>query len=348
MSSCSRRRRRSASVRGLMPAQERSSSVKRRGPSERSCTISTVHFEPTISAAPATEHVGTSWTGSIVRVPTELMPEVYGSAPRIKGGAPCSATSRSASRRGSRSPRARSARLSWPPELVRGDVVAEHAPSFRTVENLAPSVPWRWVVDPTPTDHRRDHPDRVELVRRAFERVACEHDEVCEETREELSAPMLVPGEPGGGHGRRAERLLDRQELLGMPRRPVVDRPLHAGANSRERIELLDRRIGPVREHRTGVEQRAKRVDARGVLRPKTVGEVAIRRRVAELDRAGDAERGEATDILRCEALCVLDALPQAQRRPLVPRLLERVERLAVRAVPDRMDSDRPARARAP
>ncbi len=29
--------------------------------------MSTVHFEPTISAAPATEQVGASWTGSIVR-----------------------------------------------------------------------------------------------------------------------------------------------------------------------------------------------------------------------------------------------------------------------------------------
>jgi hypothetical protein len=32
--------------------------------------MSTVHFEPTISAAPATEQVGASWTGSIVRVAT--------------------------------------------------------------------------------------------------------------------------------------------------------------------------------------------------------------------------------------------------------------------------------------
>jgi hypothetical protein len=32
--------------------------------------MSTVHFEPTISAAPATEQVGASWTGSIVRLAT--------------------------------------------------------------------------------------------------------------------------------------------------------------------------------------------------------------------------------------------------------------------------------------
>jgi hypothetical protein len=28
--------------------------------------MSTVHFEPTISAAPATEQVGAEWTGSMV------------------------------------------------------------------------------------------------------------------------------------------------------------------------------------------------------------------------------------------------------------------------------------------
>ena len=70
MSSDSSQRSRSASVRGLIPAHERSSSVKRLGPSERSWTISTVHFEPTISAAPATEQVGASWTGSMVRLDT--------------------------------------------------------------------------------------------------------------------------------------------------------------------------------------------------------------------------------------------------------------------------------------
>jgi hypothetical protein len=35
--------------------------------------MSTVHFEPTISAAPATEHVGASWTGSIVRLATSAL-----------------------------------------------------------------------------------------------------------------------------------------------------------------------------------------------------------------------------------------------------------------------------------
>ena len=43
----------------------------------------------------------------------------------------------------------------------------------------------------------------------------------------------------------------------------------------------------------------------------------------------------------------MLDALPEPERRPQVARRLEGVERLAVRAVADRMDGDRPA-GRAP
>src|SRR5690348_4343601 len=68
MPSASRARSRSASVRGLMPWHERSSSEKRRGPSERSWTRSAVHFAPTISAVAATAQVLASWTGFIVRV----------------------------------------------------------------------------------------------------------------------------------------------------------------------------------------------------------------------------------------------------------------------------------------
>ena len=65
--SCSRTRSRSESVRGLMPGHERSSSEKRRGPSDRSWTMIAVHFEPMISAVQATAH-SSSWTGFIVRI----------------------------------------------------------------------------------------------------------------------------------------------------------------------------------------------------------------------------------------------------------------------------------------
>ena len=64
-----------------------------------------------------------------------------------------------------------------------------------------------------------------------------------------------------------------------------------------------------------------------------------------ELHRAGDTELGEAREVLRCEALRVLDPLAQAARRPFVLRRLERVERLAVGAVADRVHPDRPARS---
>ena len=68
---------------------------------------------------------------------------------------------------------------------------------------------------------------------------------------------------------------------------------------------------------------------------------------MAELDGARDAELGEARDVLRVEALGVLDPLAEAERLPRVAGRLERVERLAVRAVADRVDADRPA-GRAP
>src|SRR3954447_21360602 len=50
-----------------MPWHDRSSSEKRRGPSERSCTSSAVHFAPMISAVAATAQVPATWTGFIVR-----------------------------------------------------------------------------------------------------------------------------------------------------------------------------------------------------------------------------------------------------------------------------------------
>src|SRR3954465_3607895 len=50
-----------------MPWHERSSSEKRRGPSERAWTSRAVHFAPMISAVAATAQVPARWTGFIVR-----------------------------------------------------------------------------------------------------------------------------------------------------------------------------------------------------------------------------------------------------------------------------------------
>src|ERR1700722_4726975 len=55
--SSSRARNRNESVRGLMPANERSSSQKREQPSERSRTNRSVHLLQTISAVMQTGHV---------------------------------------------------------------------------------------------------------------------------------------------------------------------------------------------------------------------------------------------------------------------------------------------------
>ena len=64
---------------------------------------------------------------------------------------------------------------------------------------------------------------------------------------------------------------------------------------------------------------------------------------MAELDRARDAELGKTTDVLRREALRVLDSLAQPQWRPHVVGRLERIQRRTVRRVADRVDGDGPA-----
>src|SRR5205085_1393818 len=108
---------------------------------------------------------------------------------------------------------------------------------------------------------------------------------------------MLVAREPGRVDRRRAERVLDRDGLLWMPGASLVERAQDAGDEALERIELLDRRIRAVDEQRAGLEQRAVGVRPR-LVRPEALGEVAVRGRMAELHRGGDAERGEARHVL--------------------------------------------------
>jgi hypothetical protein len=85
------------------------------------------------------------------------------------------------------------------------------------------------------------------------------------------------------------EGLLDRHGLLGVPGRARVDRARDAGPDPEERVELLDRGIGAVGHDRSRVDERAERVRALGLPGPELVGEIAVGRRVAELDRRGDA-----------------------------------------------------------
>ena len=254
------------------PPQACSSWVKRRGPSERSWTISTVHFEPTISLAAATEHWPAWWTGSIVRAVSVAMPSVYG--------------------------------VNRPP----GD-------GF--------SVPGRRVVHPAAADHRRDDLDlrsssgghatgsRSSTTRsarnpgRSLPRRRSSPASHAGATVDACSACSTVSACSGRQAGRSS---IVRQ---------------HAGRDPGERVELLDGRVGAVRDHRAALEQRAERVGALEPVAPEPLGEVAVGRRVAELHRAGDAELREAREVRGIEALGVLDPLAQAERlpeRPASPR----------------------------
>src|SRR5437868_15260325 len=64
---------RSESVRGLMPGQAFSSCMKRRGPSERSCTISGVHLVAMISALAAPAQFPWSWMSFIVLLMARIL-----------------------------------------------------------------------------------------------------------------------------------------------------------------------------------------------------------------------------------------------------------------------------------
>ena len=94
-------------------------------------------------------------------------------------------------------------------------------------------------------------------------------------------------------------------------------------------------------------QQRAEPVRAVGAVAPETLDQRAVGRRVHELHRRRDAELREARDVLRREALRVLDAMAKAERTPDVLRRLERVERVAVGTVADRVHGDGEVRLRA-
>ena len=78
------------------------------------------------------------------------------------------------------------------------------------------------------------------------------------------------PASQAGATQRRVERLVDRQRLLGVPGGLLVDRAPDAGADAGERVELLDRRVGAVRDDGARVDQRAVGVGAGGLARPSS------------------------------------------------------------------------------
>src|SRR5437773_1242189 len=85
----------------------------------------------------------------------------------------------------------------------------------------------------------------------------------------------------------------------------------------------------------------AVRVRAVRLARPEAVGELAVRGRMRELHGGRNAELGEAGEVVGREQLCVLDPLAQAPWRPRLARRLERIERVAVCVVADRVHGDR-------
>ena len=138
-------------------------------------------------------------------------------------------------------------------------MIVELAQVWAERTGLAPisrgSIPWRRVVRPAPADHRRDDLEVAQLLGLDGERVAVEHDQVGEHAGEEPSAPALVAGEEGRRDTGRMQRLLDGQRLLRPPGRPLVDRPEHARGDAGDRVELLDGRVGAVREQCAGLQQ---------------------------------------------------------------------------------------------
>src|SRR3954453_20445605 len=181
--SCSRTRSLSESVRGLMPGQERSSSEKRRGPSDMSWTITAVHLAPMMSAVQATEQLA-SWTGRIVRM-RSLYLEVS-LVPRRRVVHPPSARHR---RDNPHVPKILGRAPEW--VAVKDDEVSEltrheaAAPAFRSLEpgrgdarcvdglfhrDALLRMPGRLVVDRA-EDSGRDPRERVELLDRRVRSV---------------------------------------------------------------------------------------------------------------------------------------------------------------------------------
>ena len=139
------------------------------------------------------------------------------------------------------------------------------------------------------------------------------------------------------------ERLLDRQRLLGVPCRPLVERAQDTRADPGERVELLDRRVRAVGDQRARVPERPKRIGVLRVVRPEPVGEVAVRGRVRELHRGRDPELSKPRDVLWREELGVLHPLAQAERLPVASCLLEGIEGVAIRLIADCVNGDREA-----
>jgi hypothetical protein len=173
-------------------------------------------------------------------------------------------------------------------------------------------IPGRGPENPAPTEHRGHDMHLGQLLGPALEGVAIEDDEVGQVSRQELPAPALVAGEPGGRDTRGVEGLLDGDRLLRMPRIAFVERAQDTGADPEEGVELRHRRIGPVRNDCACVEEGAEGIGTVAPARPVRLRKVAIRGGVAELHRCCHSELGEARHVFPGEELRVLDPLAEA------------------------------------
>ena len=204
--------------------------------------------------------------------------------------------------------------------------------------------PGRRVVHPAPADHRRD--DLTSASSSAGRhRVAVEHDEVGQVAGEQLAAAALVAGEPGRGDARRVRAPARRS-------RPAPGATPGARRASAARLRACpasgsSSSIGASEPFATTAPestQRAPRVRAVEPPGPEALGQIAVGRRVAELHGRGDAElrrsgrRPPAPGTARARCAC---RRPRGAHSSRV--CLERVERVAVRAVADRVHGDRPA-----
>ena len=180
-------------------------------------------------------------------------------------------------------------------------------------------------------DHRRDHADRADLVERAGQRVALQHDEIGVVARQQPPRMVLRVARPGGSAPEPVE--CDRgRDRLGY--RPVArDGSLHAA----ERVDRLDRRVGAEAQPRARTVQRAERVGRVTAGAPGRLGDRAVARSVTRLQRGDHADCCEARYVGGIEQLAVLDARSAALRLPARARRLEGVEDGTVRRIADRV-----------
>src|SRR5439155_24251073 len=165
-------------------------------------------------------------------------------------------------------------------------------------------------------------------------------DQIGEEAGKQFAAAALVAREPRGIDGRGLERLFEGEALLRMPAVALVERAQDAGADPGPGVEFFDRRVRTVGEESPGVPERAVGIRAVRLSGPEAVGEVSVRRGMAELDGGGDAELGEPGHVLRGEQLRMLDPRSKSERLPDGARLFEGIERLSVREVADGVHRD--------